>query len=100
MKIFYVAALCLMAAEVSSDPLGENRQLEVQQAPNLQLLKEQLMTQAVAANTPVQKVDAGDSEQHKLMVITDTRFVPLDQFLGLPNLNDLPPASAGISDVD
>lgn len=36
-------------------------------------------------------------EDDQLVVITDVEFVPFSQYLGLPDINNLPPTSAGIS---
>ena len=35
------------------------------------------------------------SKKQKMLVITEAKLVPLIEFLGLPNVNDLPPTSAG-----
>ena len=35
-------------------------------------------------------------ENDQLVVITDAEFVPFSQYLGLPDINDLPPTSAGV----
>ncbi|MBL4680032.1 MAG: hypothetical protein JKY88_04820 [Pseudomonadales bacterium] len=37
------------------------------------------------------------SKKREMLVITEAKLIPLIEFLGLPNVNKLPPTSAGVT---
>ena len=86
MKHYLFLVLILVPNLLFADPIAEKLSFDIAQ---------QTKSQSSANEEIYKSPNAQTSDKNKMLVITDAKVVPLFEFLGLPDVNDLEPTSAG-----